>query len=545
MQNNSLYSLIQSHWFLKNVKDLKLNIYLSKGPKIPNLETTTWGAKTYSDKNLRRTDSKISKFDKVAPGQQLTHLQRLRASLEGFQAANVNKNSRAEHLHNVYRAKNSYFNDKVADAFGEKKEEGYLDLNFGHLDNAYFTRSNDEAFSTVFLRLRNYADKITGKENQDKLSQADNVPTETRDAILEEFKKIKKLIDNINLQDKLVSFGWTQVRPVENMRTEADFTLDVEPLPEFHHNGMGQPSWTNFNLNQKTAYTNAAMVFNEIKNSTIPEKDKYQFFSDVLSYVQSKEGVKPKWPQDETVRQTLQNKFVDITHELVLGEIKSSPELSRFFCQNAEDAFDVSVRYFGIKAKDDTQCALTKQSGVKCVDKNNVTIATFTDPLPAAQARASGHLPQLSPLQLRINVDIAGHGDKAGASALEMRKFFIELSKKINLDLKSVASIEINNDVLQGTWPSFNPDKFFRINQIGISFKAGTATKKIYEDAKVLDDFTKKFFKLKHTSFDTGSAIKMAGLDYVTQIHQSQHLLVNGYIKNSFAKTPGFGGVVA
>ncbi|WP_157112551.1 hypothetical protein [Pandoraea faecigallinarum] len=197
------------------------------------------------------------------------------------------------------------------------------------------------------------------------------------------------------------------------------------------------------------------------------------------------------------------------------------------------------------KIKDDTQCALTKQSGVKCVDKNNVTIATFTDPLPAAQARASRHLPQLSPLQLRINVDIAGHGDKAGASALEMRKFFIELSKKINLDLKSVASIEINNDVLQGTWPSFNPDKFFRTNQIGISFKAGTATKKIYEDAKVLDDFTKKFFKLKHTSFDTGSAIKMAGLDYVTQIHQSQHLLVNGYIKNSFAKTPGFGGVVA
>ncbi|WP_157112552.1 hypothetical protein [Pandoraea faecigallinarum] len=128
--------------------------------------------------------------------------------------------------------------------------------------------------------------------------------------------------------------------------------LDVGSLPEFHHNGMGQPSWTNFNFDQKTAYTNAAMVFNEIKNSTIPEKDKYQFFSDVLSYVQSKEGVKPKWPQDETVRQTLQNKFVDITHELVLGEIKSSPDLSRFFCQNAEDAFDVSVRYFGIKAKD-------------------------------------------------------------------------------------------------------------------------------------------------------------------------------------------------
>ncbi|VVE85353.1 hypothetical protein [Pandoraea sputorum] len=516
-----------------------MSIYPSKGLKIPNCATTTWGARTYSGKNSRRTDSKVRQFDTVTPDQKLAHLKRLKAGLEGFYAANVNKSMRADHLHNVYRAKNSYFNDEVADAFKEKETEGGLNLNFGHRDNAYFTRTNDDAFSTVLLRMRDYANQITDEKSQEKLAQAGGVPPGARSAILEECKDIQELIGKMIREDQIVSFGWAPVNSdEENMDAGRQYHWGHRAAGPVSLMVRGQPSWSAFDMQQQTAYDEGAKFFNEIKKSIISDKVKYQFFSDVLSFLQNKEEVELKWPRIEDTHQELQEKF-EVRKEY-FNKIKSSPDLSKFFCQNAERAFDVSVKYNGVKEKFDTQRAVATLPGVTCADKDNVTITTFTDHLPAVAAGASRPSPKLTPLQLRINVDITGLEGTAGASALEMRKFFIELSKKIHRDLKSVVSIEIDNDVLQGTWPSINLSQFFITNQIGISFKADVPAEEIKVVAGKLDDFTKEFFKSKYVPTDNGSAKEVSGCDYVTQLDTSR-LVVNENMKHGFKRnTPGF-----
>lgn len=491
-----------------------------KGPKIANYATTRWGARTFSPKNSRRTDSKVSQFYTVTSDQKLAHLKRLKAALEGFYAANVNKNMRADHLHNVYRAKNSYFNDEVADAFKEKTEEGGLNLIFGFLDNAYLTRTTEDAFSTVLLRMMDYANKITDEESQKKVAQAGGGPRLARDAIVE-CGEIQKLIGKMIREDQIASFGWAPVNSIErNMGAGSQYDRGHRFAEPDILMVRGRPTWSAFDSQQQTAYDESAKFFNEIKNSSISDKVKYQFFSDVLSFLQNKEEVELKWPRTEGAHQKLQEKFE--VHRECFNKIKSSPDLSKFFCQNAERAFDVSVKYHGVKEKFDTQRAVATLPGVTCVDKDDVTLVTFTDHLPAVATGASRPSSELSPLPLRINVDITGREGTAGASALEMRKFFIELSKKIHRDLKSVVSIEMDNDVLQGTWPSSNADQFFETNQIGISFKDDMPAEEIKVEAGKLDDFTKEFFKSKYVPIDKGSAKKMSGCDYVTQLNPSR-----------------------
>jgi hypothetical protein len=132
---------------------------------------TRRGARTVSEKNDCRTGDMIDKFNNLTDTRlRLNHLERIRDLLTEFKKANTDKNARANYIHNEYRECNNFFNRNLGDKFLPKDNEGGLELNFGHTDNGYFTRSNDEAFKTILWRLINYTEKIVEevKNNEEK-----------------------------------------------------------------------------------------------------------------------------------------------------------------------------------------------------------------------------------------------------------------------------------------------------------------------------------------------------------------------------------------
>lgn len=519
------------------------------------------GNATESSKNTRRIEAKVDTFQGLPPALKLAHLKQLSAGLEGFGTANVDADTRAAYLHTVYRAENRFLNQAVGAGFGNLRDatgqEVDVNLDVGFKDNGW-TRTTEAAYSTVYIRLQQYAQALLDKKNDPNAASQAGVGALDAD-IAEQYARIQKLLEKIAADGAVMARGWMPADPVRAMPTKETFKAAQAASQEHQwwndgSSGTGSPSWRDIGPQEADIYDKTVEIFNGIQaNPALSQQEKYQFFSLALAHLQNRDlGALPYVvPRNEAANAELlkARKALDAQRP----GLKASQELCQFFCQNAERALQVSAIHAGLQAKADTQRAIATRSKIRCedcTDKANTTIAEFaaaaSDAAPSDGDAVSVAKDEtlkrsnVASTRLRINVDLKS------AHATEAKQLFADLCKRIanaagtgTADpLQPVACLEIDNDVLQGVWPTDGGNTTFEKNQITVSFKAGASQKEIFAAGQALERLVRNLLDDHHRTESIGDDLifNHDNKPYVSEIVNavtSRGFDVDAYIKNN------------
>ncbi|AKK24937.1 hypothetical protein [Pandoraea oxalativorans] len=451
-----------------------------------------FGAKTFSEKNTDRTNDKIYDFKKSSNTEKQAHLKRIKSVLEAFMAANIDKKARAEFIHKKYRATENYFNGAVGNLFSDKLEEGGMNLNFGHLDNGIFTRSNDQAFNTVLCRIMEYAKAII---------KEDNIKNTTADEIIALIYRIENgdhvTSDNCSVDLKLnnkkyESVGWAVVENDIQMR-------ELEPR--------------GFSKTDLDAYHKFADFFNRVM---VPENDNaamYEFFGNVVSHIRGRDVESGERLEASLKNQIIQTADKPEPYFLVvmtdLSTIKNNKYLSGIFCHEIENrlASIVDMRKKQASAHDEL-----RNMGLSFVNDKKFTIVKFNNPATDEQ--------DLTGVKFGVNLDIIDLDHE------EIRDFFIELCSKIYEGVASIEEIKINNAMFHGVLPKDSKKIMFEdrqniidgidVNQITVKLKKEILPEEFINVTMKLEGFANKKFKDRHVNRLKGDYVGVGQLKYVT-----------------------------